>query len=58
MGRRGDVFQVVEDSVVLDEAIRRLMELLELDEPERPKERRQRESAMSVEPDLVAMVNT
>ena len=32
MDRREDVFQVVEDSEDLDEAIRRLMELLELDE--------------------------
>jgi len=32
MGRREDVFHVVEDSEDLDEAIRRLMELLELDE--------------------------
>jgi len=32
MGRREDVFQVVEDSEDLDEAIRRLVELLELDE--------------------------
>ncbi|MDQ0210425.1 DNA gyrase subunit A [Arthrobacter sp. SRS-W-1-2016] len=32
MGRREDVFQVVEDSEDLDEAIRRLMELMELDE--------------------------
>ncbi|MGO4804239.1 DNA gyrase subunit A [Arthrobacter sp. 2MCAF15] len=30
--RREDVFQVVEDSEDVDEAIRRLMELLELDE--------------------------
>lgn len=32
MDRRKDVFQVVEDSEDPDEAIRRLMELLELDE--------------------------
>ena len=32
MGRREDVFQVVEDSEDRDEALRRLMELLELDE--------------------------